>query len=88
VRFDLEGDRVPVPDVDRPGVLARPHHDTLALGWQPPEQLAGVLVGAVLGPEQREHRQLDMVGRSAHQLDYAPVLRLGETELDGPLDSG
>src|SRR4029077_4659211 len=46
-----------------------------------PQQLARVLVGAVLGPQQREHRQLDVVGLAPVQLDDALVLGVGETEL-------
>ncbi len=61
VRLDLEGDRPALADRDGAGVLARPHQHPLALGRQPAQQLAGVLVGAVLGPQQREHRQLDPV---------------------------
>ena len=71
----------PVADVDGAGVLARAHHHPLALGRQPAEQLARVLVGAVLGPEQREHRQLDVVRLAAEQLDDALVLGVGEPEL-------
>ena len=81
VRLDLEGDRPAVADVDRAGVLARPHHHPLALGRQPPQQLARVLVGAVLGPEQREHRQLDVVRLAPEQLDDQLVLGVGEAEL-------
>ena len=48
VRLDLEGDREPVAHVDRAGVLTRSHDHVLALGRQSPEELARVLVGAVL----------------------------------------
>ena len=81
VRLDLEGDRVAVADVDGAGVLARPHHHPLALGRQPPQQFARVLVGAVLGPEQAEHRQLDVVRLAAELLDDQPVLVVGQAEL-------
>ncbi len=81
VGLDLEGDRVAVADVDGAGVLARPHHHPLALGRQPPQQLARVLVGAVLGPEQAEHRQLDVVRLAAELLDDQLVLGVGEAEL-------
>ena len=50
----------PASDVDRAGVLARTHHEPRALGRQRPQQQLRVLVGAVLGPQQREHRQLDL----------------------------
>ena len=81
VGLDLEGDRVAVADVDRAGVLARPHHHPRALGRQPPQQLARVLVGAVLGPEQAEHRQLDVVRLAPQLLDDQLVLGVGEAEL-------
>ena len=81
VRLDLEGDRVAVAEIDRAGVLARTHHDPLTLGRQPAQQLARVLVGAVLGPQQREHRQLDAVGIAPDQLADALVLGVGQPEL-------
>src|SRR6185503_1639290 len=81
VGLDLEGDRVAVADVDGTGVLARAHHYPLALGRQPPQQLARVLVGAVLGPEQAEHRQLDVVGLAPELLDDQLVLGVGQAEL-------
>ena len=68
VRLDLERHGLAVADVDRARVLARAHHDPRALGREPAQELARVLVGAVLGPEQREHRKLDVVrarGRAA-----------------------
>ena len=81
VGLDLEGDRVAVADVDGAGVLARPHHHPLALGRQLPQQLARVLVGAVLGPEQAEHRQLDHVRLAPHLLDDQLVLGVGQPQL-------
>ena len=81
VGLDLEGDRVAVADVDRAGVLARPHHHPLALGRQPAQQLARVLVGAVLGPEQAEHRQLDAVGLAARASRDQLELGVGQPQL-------
>ena len=81
VGLDLEGDRVAVADVDGAGVLARPHHHPLALGRQLAEQLARVLVGAVLGPEQAEHRQLDGVRLAPHLLDDQLELGVGQAQL-------
>ena len=40
-----------------------------------------MLVGAVLGPQQREHRQLDVVRLAAELLDDQLVLGVGEAEL-------
>src|SRR4051794_12598303 len=81
VGLDLEGDRVAVADVDGAGVLARPHHHPLALGRQPPQQLARVLVGTVLGPEQAEHRQLDVVRVAAQLLADQLELGVGQPQL-------
>jgi len=39
-----------------------------------------VLVSAVLGPEQREDRQLEVVGLALQQIDDARVLGVGEAE--------
>ena len=45
------------------------------------EQLARVLVAAVLGPHQAEDRELDLVRLAPHQRDDAVVLGVGEAEL-------
>ena len=45
------------------------------------EQLARVLVAAVLGPHEAEDRQLDLVGLAPHERDDAVVLGVGEPEL-------
>ena len=81
VRLDLERDRPAVADRDRPGVLARAHQDALALGRQSAQQLARVLVGAVLGPQEAEHRQLDVVRLAPELLDDQLELGVGEPEL-------
>ena len=88
VRLHLEGAGQAAADVDGAGVLARAHEDVLALGGQPAQQLARVLVGAVLGPQQREHRQLDLVGRAAQLLHDQLVLGRGEAERDRLVDAG
>ena len=71
----------PRADVDRARVLARPHDDARALGGQRLEQLARVLVAAVLGPHEAEHGELDLVRLALHQRDDALVLGVGEPEL-------
>ena len=68
VRLDLERHRQAVADVDDPGVLARAHQQVRALGGQLAQQLLRVLVGAVLRPHQREHRQLERVRLAAQAL--------------------
>ena len=74
VRLDLERDRVAAADVHRARVLAGAHHDARPLGGQAAEELSRVLVGAVLGPKEREHRQLDVVR-------LTPELRVDQLEL-------
>ena len=88
VRLDLEGDRQPAAHRHRAGVLARPHDDVAALGGQRLEQQLGVLVGAVLAPQQREHRELDLVGRAPELVDDERVLVAREAEGDGVVDRG
>src|SRR5262249_44201270 len=80
VGLDLERDSDPVAEIDGAGVLAGPHHDPLALGRQPPQQLARVLVGTVLGPEQAEHRQLDVIRLPPQLLDDELVLGVGQAK--------
>ncbi len=80
VGLGLEGHRDPVAEVDHPGVLARALQDALTGRGQPPEQARGVLVAAVLGPEEREDRQLEVVRRSPEQCADTIELPVGETE--------
>ena len=61
VRLDLERDRLALAEVDHAGVLARPLQHALARRGQPLQQRRRVLVAAVLGPEQREDRELEVV---------------------------
>ncbi len=86
VRLDLEGAGQPVPGVDDTGVLARPDEHVLPLGRQRPQELLRVLVGAVLAPQQREHRELDLVRDAAELVDDQRVLVAREAERHGLLD--
>ena len=80
VRLGLERDRDAVAEVDHAGVLARPLKDALAARRQPAQERRGVLVAAVLRPEQREDRQLEVVRRPAEQLPDTVELSVGQTE--------
>ena len=80
VRLDLEGHRKTFPEVEHAGILARPLQNPFAAGRQPLEQRRGVLVPAMLGPEQREHRQLEVVRGTIQQLPNAIELVVGEAE--------
>jgi hypothetical protein len=80
VRLDLEGDRLALAEVDHAGVLARPLQHALAGARQALQQARRVLVAAVLRPEQREDRQLEVVGVAPEQLADSRVLEVGEAE--------
>ena len=80
VRLDLERDREAAADVDHAGVLARPLQDALAARRQAPEQPRRVLVAAVLRPEEREDRELEVVRIPLEQLPDTVELPVGETE--------
>ena len=83
VRLDLERHRDPAADVDDAGVLADAGEHPLPARQVP--ELAQVhlarLVGAVLAPHHRVHRELRRAGLPAERVDDALVLVVGETEL-------
>ena len=62
VALDLERDREAVAEVEDTRVLARPLQHALPLARQPLQQERRVLVAAVLRPEEREDRELEVVG--------------------------
>ena len=80
VAFHLERDREPVPEVEDAGILARPLQDALAGAREPLQEKRRVLVPAVLRPEQREHRELEVVRVAAEEGADALVLPVGEAE--------
>jgi len=80
VALDLEGDRLAFAEVDDAGVLAWSLQDAGAAGRKPPEEQRGVLVCAVLRPEQREDRELEVVRIALQQLPDTVELSVGETE--------
>ena len=80
VRLDLERDGDTVAEVDHARVLARPLENTLAARREPPQERRGVLVAAVLGPEQREHRELEIVRKPAEQVADTVELAVGKPE--------
>jgi hypothetical protein len=61
VALDLEGDRETVAEVEHAGILARPLENPLALARQPLQEQRRVLVAAVLRPEERKDRELEVV---------------------------
>jgi hypothetical protein len=79
VRLDLERDCSAVAEVEDARVLARPLQDALAGGGQPLQQRGGVLVAAVLRPEEGEDRELEMVWVAPEQLPDTVRFPVGET---------
>ena len=61
VALDADGGGDAVADIDDAGVLARTDEHPGRLGRQPAQVQARRLVGAVLGPHHRVHRQLEVV---------------------------
>jgi hypothetical protein len=80
VRLDLERDRCAVAQVEDSRVLARPLQDALAGGRQPLQERGGVLVAAVLRPEEREDRELEVVGVASEQFPDTVRFPVGQTE--------
>ena len=82
VALDADGDGQPVADVDHTGALARarPAPTGASVGKRREVALRR-LVGAVLGPHHRVHRQLELGGLAAQQLDDGGELVVGESEL-------
>jgi hypothetical protein len=68
VRLHLEGDRGPVAEVEDARVLAGSLENALAGRRKPLEEARRVLVSAVLRPEQREDRELEVVRFALQQL--------------------
>ncbi len=81
VRLDLEGDGQPVAHIHSARVLARAHEQVRPLGREARQELLGVLVGAVLGPHEGEHGQLEPVGLAAELVRDEVVLGVGQAEL-------
>jgi hypothetical protein len=80
VALDLEGDSLALPEVYDAGVLARSLEDALATRGEAPEQQRRVLVRAVLRPQEREDRELEVVRLAAEQVADTFELPVGEAE--------
>ncbi len=80
VALDLEGDRLALAEVDHAGVLARPLQHARARGRQPAQEQGRMLVGAVLGPKEREDGELEVVRVSAQELADPLQLPISESE--------
>jgi hypothetical protein len=80
VAFDLERDRLALAEVDDAGVLARALEDAGRRGREALQEERRVLVGAVLRPEQREDRELEVVRLAAKQIADSVELPVREAE--------
>jgi hypothetical protein len=80
VAFDLERDRLAFAEVDDAGVLAGPLEDAGRRGREALQKERRVLVGAVLRPEQREDREIEMIRLAAEQIADSVELLVREAE--------
>jgi hypothetical protein len=80
VALDLEGDRETVAEVEHAGVLTRALQHTLALARQPLQEQRRVLVAAVLRPQERKDRELEVVRIAPEESADALVLPVREAE--------
>ena len=80
VALDLEADGLAVPEIEHPRILTWALQDAFTRRGKPLQQEGRVLVAAVLRPEEREDRQLEVVRLALEQLDDARELPVGQTE--------
>ena len=81
VALDLERHAESIADVDDARVLARTLQHGGPIGRETTQHGARMLVTAVLAPEQREHRQLEVIRLAPHQDDDLRVLVIRQPEL-------
>jgi hypothetical protein len=80
VALDLERDRLALAEVDDTCVLAWSLEDARRVRGEALEQECGVLVAAVLRPEQREDGELEVVRLALEQLLDTVELPVGQPE--------
>jgi hypothetical protein len=80
VTLDLEGDRLPFTEVDDARVLARALEHARRVGREALEEERRVLVPAVLRPEEREDRELEVVRLALEQLLDTVEFPVGQSE--------
>ena len=80
VALDLERDREPVSEIEHARVLSGPLQHALAGGRQTLQQERRVLVAAVLGPEEREDGELEVVRIALEESADALVLPVRQAE--------
>ena len=80
VALDLEADGLAVAEIEHSRILTWALQDAFTRRGQSLQQEGRVLVAAVLRPEEREDRQLEVVRLALEQLDDARELPVGQTE--------
>jgi hypothetical protein len=80
VRLDLERDGRAVAEVENSCVLTGPLQDALPGRRKPLQERGGVLVAAVLRPEQGEDRELEVVRVASEQIPDTGRFPVGQTE--------
>jgi hypothetical protein len=80
VTLDLERTRQAVTQLDDARVLTRALQHRLSLRGEAPQQSGRVLVAAVLGPEEREHSELEVVRVSPEQTSDTVELPVRQAE--------
>jgi hypothetical protein len=80
VALDLEANRPAVTEVEHARILTGALQDAFTRGGKSFEEESRVLVAAVLRPEEREHRQLEVVGLPPEQFDNARKFPVGQSE--------
>jgi hypothetical protein len=80
VTLNLEGDCLALAEVDDARVLAGALEDARPARREAAQERRGVLVRAVLGPEEREDCELEVVRLAAEQLADTVELPVGQPE--------
>ena len=80
VALDLEGDGEAVSEVEHAGVLTRPLQHALPARGEPLQEERRMLVAAVLRPEEREDRELEVVRITREERADSLVLPVREAE--------
>ena len=80
VTLHLEGGGFAVSEVDHARVLAGPLQDRISLGRKAAEEERRMLVAAVLRPEEREDRELELVRVALQQIADSLELPVRQAE--------
>ena len=84
MRFDADCSSNTVAHIDNTGIFARTDEHPRGFGRESLEMNARRLIGAVLGPHHRKHRQLKVVGVAVE--DLADVFVFGVSQSEGTVN--